>query len=95
MAVEVQQKATVPPCVSLASMWIRSIPRVPIARQVIFKRTKTKANAHNVTQVLFRAQLRNRTAWNVQRDRSLARVLRWERQIARPALQAGSRMHQM
>jgi hypothetical protein len=75
-------------------MWIQSVPHVPIARQVIFKRSKTKVHAYNATQVIFRAQLRNRTAWDVQRDRSLARVLRREQQIARPALQASSRRHQ-
>ena len=75
MVVEAQQKATVPPCVSLASMWIQPIRHAPIAHQVTFKRSKTKAHAYNVTQACFRARVRNRTAPIVPPARSQIRAL--------------------
>jgi len=94
MVVEAQQQATVPPCVSLASMWIQSIRHAPIAHQVTFKRSKTKAHAYCVTQACFRAGLRNRTAPIVPPARSPIRAQQQERHIARYVLWVCTQRHQ-
>ena len=75
MVVEARQKATVPPCVSLASMWIQSVLHAPNAHRVIFNRTKTKSHAYNATQACFSAQLPNLTAPIVPPARSQIRAL--------------------
>ena len=93
MAVEVQQEATVPPCVSLASMWNQSVLYVPIAHQVTFKRTKTKAHAYNVTQACFRARVRNRTAPIVPPARSRIRALMMVRAHVLHVRQAHMQQH--
>jgi len=70
MAVEVQQKATVPPCVSLASMWIWSILHAPNAHQVTFRRTKMKARVGCARKALIKGLMHRPTARNAKRVQS-------------------------